>query len=227
MDEHLDPAALADMMSVDSPLEALERAYGHLAFCPECAARWHALQEVRGDFPNAWEEFVAMVVGAEAATPSARLESASTTHRFSFALPVFIDAKRKTARIGGALESLSLRRISVVSQPLLQGIGDGVEAPRVSAAEVRVEGGPFGAATVVADSRRNVLSILLRPPTGVSFDELRSSHALRAVLLASEGGREREAEFLLPEGADYLLAEFEALEQADWILGLDFEPAKC
>lgn len=207
--------------------------YGHLAFCEDCAGVVRALSEVREDFDAAWAEFTATL----ARDARQRLEDSAPeifghgskdvvrSGRFAVALDVFVDGSRSLAEIAAqGIKSLSLALdlFQLVPMDLPRGAGDRSAPKTPDLAEIQILGPGIGSATVVADARRRAISILLHPPEGMTLDSMLRDHAPRAVLLRPGGERRSESLFALIEGADYLLAEFENLDQVSWIVGLDF-----
>ena len=109
-------------------------------------------------------------------------------------------------------------------RPLPAGAGDADAHGTSDLAEIQIVGPTIGSATVVADAKRNSISVLPRPPIGLTLDGLRQHLAPRALLLDPNGVKRRESAFVPIEEADYLLAEFEDLERTSWTIRLDFDP---
>jgi hypothetical protein len=221
MDDHLAHSRMIDLLNGRLGPSEVEADYGHLAFCEECAGIMRALSEVRDDFDGVWEEFVATLAAAEVHSVAAPERSG----RIRIELGVLVDRARALAEFAGeflAEAARSAGAIRMTSLPHPAGAGD-ADAPESSAlAEIQIMGPTIGSATVVADAKRNAISILLRPPGGMTIESMQAQLAPRAVLLDPAGLKRRESAFAAIEGADYMLAEFEDLEQVSWVIKLDF-----
>lgn len=234
MDDHCAQPVLIRYLEGTLPPGEAEEVFGHLAFCDACRLRVEALREIRRDPDGAMAapqmaagEVVAEAGAASAARHPGRLKSG---RGFRVAVRVIVDRARGVAAIAaegleGFVSAPGLYR--QIPLPEVVGAGDRVRLAAVSPSgprvEMRVEGPGIGGATVVADARRNAVSILLYPPAGAIAASLRDAARPRAVLLDADGRVHHEVPFEVVAGAPYLLAEFERLEKTDWILGLDFD----
>jgi len=202
--------------------------YGHVADCAECRATIAALREARLDPESVLVNSAEWL--ARQRSPQTERKVPTETMRFRFGFEIVVDPVRNLAVI--ALESLdalsrapglyrgeSIRAASAAGDPRPVARSS-PPPPRV---EVAVHGPGFGSATVVADARRNAVSVILRPGAGESAAARLRGRAPRAVLMSREGSRRHEMPFAAVEGATYLLAEFEDLDESEWILGLTFE----
>lgn len=208
MTEHLTTSGILDLLRGELEAPSVQETYGHLAYCDACAGRVRAAIDIHGDFDGAWSEFVASFRG----------------ERFSLSISLILDQARAAARIASnLLGSLSAAHdlYSITPVALPAGAGESGKPFLTPMAEIQILGPRIGSATVVADAGRNVVSVLLRPPPGMALETFHAELAPRAVLFDPERDLRHESRFTLVEGADYLLAEFEGLEQARWILGLD------
>ena len=209
LDEHASQPLLLQLANGTLGGDDAGELFGHLAHCAPCRTRLEALRTLRDDAGGAW---------------------VSRRRALCFALRLVVDRARQIAAItadrdGGSGVAGGL--FTLAPAPLPRGIADSTPAAKISGATPRVEmsvrGPGIGSATVVADARRNAISILLYPIAGQSAAELRETRHPRATLRAPEGDPVHRAPFELVEGAAYLLAEFEQLAQADWTLGLELD----
>lgn len=229
MDDHVASSRWMEMIDGKLRSDEIAEVYGHLAFCEDCAGLIRALSEVRGDFEAAWEGFLATLAGtgglpASSAAPAPIGSEAAAASRVSVALRVLVDRARAIAAIAtegaAGLPSLGPFRITPVALPA--GAGDPNRSVDSTLAEIQIVAPTIGSATVVADAKRNAISVLLRPPAGMALADMLRDLSPRAILMDPEGRRRRESTFMSVEGADYLLAEFEQLEQIHWVIGLEF-----
>ena len=203
MTRHLAYAALVELVQGGATPAAAARRFGHLAFCEECTARARAVREIRADFDAAWE---AAFVPAIAAHSGVRIE-----------LRALVDPVRRIARItaerlGRAAEDGTRLRLV----PLPSGAGSEEPTRGVLRAELRVDSPALGQATVIADAARRSISVLLRPPEGVSSDRFLAELAPRLELRAGPPDQLRVEPFSAVEGANYLLAEAIELQHVSW-----------
>jgi hypothetical protein len=84
--------------------------------------------------------------------------------------------------------------------------------------------GPGGVSIrIVADAGRNVIAVMATPPPSLRATGEEGFRSWRVVLMSAAGEKLRSAEFGAVEGAEYLLAELEGVEDGDWVLGVSFE----
>lgn len=217
MSEHLSYLALLDLVQGRTGEDAVGRAFGHLAFCDECSTRLLAVRDLRSDFDTAWRDLESF--------GSVRLENIEP--RVSISLRVTLDRARMLARI--VLDRLLPDEVSgfdVRPIPVPTGAAADTPDPRAAQAELRLSSAQLGEATVIADSQHQAISVLLRPPEGLSLERLLLERTPRLILRSRDHDERREAFFVSVEGANYLLAEFRPIEGVEWIVGIESGPAE-
>jgi hypothetical protein len=219
--EHVGQPVLVQFVNGRLNTGETEDVFGHLAHCGACRTRVEALRSIAQNPAAALSEFGLSIANAHGAVPQ---------RRFRAALRVVVDRARGVASIASeGLESLVTmpESLRIVPIPASVGVGDAGRLAQVSpssvAVEMRIAGSEIGSATVVADARRGAVSVLLHPPAGTTAAALHAAIHPRASLLDSEGRRCHESRFELVPGAEYLLAEFEHLEDTQWVLGLELD----
>lgn len=235
--EHFVQPVLIRFLGGSLPSSEASELFGHLAYCDECHVRLEALRELRANPETVWDELLEALRARRASAGSSERakdraeQSARGAHSaFGIAVRLVVDRARGVATIAAqSLDALSsvpgLYRALPVSGHV--GVGDPRPLAEDSGGQPRVEvqviGPGIGSATIVADARRNAVSVLLIPPVRMSPEELLASRHPRAVLRNRDDSVVRETPLERVEGAAYLLAEFEQLEDVEWVLGLDFD----
>ena len=215
MDDHVASETLAQFVAGTLPADASADVFGHLAFCEDCRLRVHALRTIAADPESAWNRLAGGGDDAGAGNLWATLR-------------IVVDAVRGLASItvahaGDALSGGGGGNVAPMPRAIL--VGDDASVGRVAAdeprVEMRLEDAAFGAATVVADARRDAIAVLLYPHAGREARQQLLDRRPRAVLIDDHGRRCHLAGFEPVEGADYLLAEFEHPDGTTWTLGLE------
>lgn len=225
MDEHIPQPALVQFATRALPDDAAEALFGHLAFCGACRTRLEAIRELTRE-----SDPISSTLASQTEEPvtSSRVPCPAGVWA---SLRIVMDRARG---IGGIaiddLRSLATSPSGLRIKPIVRttGVGDAMRldepTPGDLYVELKLDGPAVGSASIIADPARGSVAVLLRPPDGITPLRLHEDRKPRAALVDDEGRRHQEGPLVPVQGAAYLLAEFEHVEDGNWTLSLEFGP---